>query len=259
MRLNGKVAIVTGASQGIGQVIAQVVAREGAVTILAARSGNNLKATSEMIADAGGESHVTPVDITDEVSVKNLMDETVSRFGTLDILINNAGVAGPMKAVEEISAEEWEECFAVNVTGMFLCCKHAIPVMKEKRSGRIVNISSLSGKRPLVHRSPYTASKMAVIGLTRTLAFEVGEFGVTVNTVCPGATEGERIRLVIENESKALGISLEEAERNFTGAAALKTFVTPEDTANMCVFLCSEEGRHMTGQDINVTAGLCWY
>ncbi len=257
MRLKGKVAIVTGSSQGIGQVIARVAAREGAVTILAARSENNLQATSKMIADAGGESHVIPVDITEETSVKNLIDETVSRFGTLDILINNSGVAGPMNAVEDVSAEEWEECFAVNVTGMFLCCKHAIPVMKEKRSGRIVNISSMTGKRPLVHRSPYAASKMAVIGLTRTLAFEVGEFGITVNTVCPGATEGERIRRVIQNESKALGISLEEAERNFTGA--LQTLVTPEDTANMCVYLCSEEGRHMTGQDINVTAGLCWY
>jgi len=98
---------------------------------------------------------------------------------------------------------------------------------------------------------------MAVIGLTRTLAFEVGEFGITVNTVCPGATEGGRIRRVIANESKARGISLEEAEGNFTGA--LNTLVLPEDTANMCVFLSSEEGRHMTGQDINVTAGLCWY
>ncbi|MBT5946587.1 MAG: SDR family oxidoreductase [Nitrospinaceae bacterium] len=257
MRLKGKVAIVTGASQGIGQVIAQVMAREGARIVLAARSESNLEETAKLIADEGGISHMIPTDITDEASVEKLIKETISHFGGVDILINNSGVAGPMKAVEDISVKEWEECFEVNVTGMFLCCKHAIPVMKEKRSGRIVNISSMTGKRPLVHRSPYAASKMAVIGLTRTLAFEVGEFGVTVNTVCPGATEGERIRRVIANESKALGISLEQAESNFTGA--LNTLVLPEDTANMCVFLCSEEGRHMTGQDINVTAGLCWY
>lgn len=257
MRLKDKVAIVTGASQGIGQIIAQAVAGEGAMTVLAARSEKNLADTSKAIADAGGVSHTVLSDVTDEVSVKNLMEETVARFGALDILINNSGVAGPMKVVEDITAEEWEECFAVNVTGMFLCCKHAIPIMKERRSGRIVNISSMTGKRPLIHRSPYAASKMAVIGLSRTLAFEVGEFGITVNTVCPGATEGERIRRVIANEAQALGISLEEAEKNFTGT--LGELVTPEDTANMCVYLCSEDGKHMTAQDINVTAGLCWY
>jgi NAD(P)-dependent dehydrogenase (short-subunit alcohol dehydrogenase family) len=257
MRLKDKVAIVTGASQGIGQIIAQAVAGEGAMTVLAARSEENLADTSKAIAGAGGVSHAVLSDVTDEASVKNLMEETVARFGALDILINNSGVAGPMKAVEDITAEEWEECFAVNVTGMFLCCKHAIPIMKERRSGRIVNISSMTGKRPLIHRSPYAASKMAVIGLSRTLAFEVGEFGITVNTVCPGATEGERIRRVIANEAQALGISLEEAEKNFTGT--LGELVTPEDTANMCVYLCSEDGKHMTAQDINVTAGLCWY
>jgi len=257
MRLKDKVVIITGASQGIGQVIAQVVAGEGAITVLTARSEKNLAYTARTIADAGGVSHVILSDITDEASVKGLVKETVARFGSIDTLINNSGVAGPMKPAEDITVKEWEECFAVNVTGMFLCCKHVIPIMKKRRFGRIINISSMSGKRPLVNRSPYTASKMAVIGLSRTLAFEVGEFGITVNSVCPGATEGERIRRVIANEAQALGISLEDAEKNFTGT--LGKLVTPEDTANMCVYLCSDNGKHMTAQDINVTAGLCWY
>ena len=257
MRLKDKVAIVTGASQGIGEVIAQRVAREGAKTILAARSKENLEATARKIADAGGTALVLPTDITDENSVKNMMEKTVSEWGTVDILINNSGVPGAMAPLEVLSVEEWEDCMRVNVTGMFLCCKHVVPIMKEKRSGRIINISSMTGKRPLAHRSPYAASKMAVIGLTRTLAFEVGEFGVTVNVVCPGATEGERIHRVIANEAEALNISLEEAERNFTGT--LNTLVLPEDIANMCIYLSSEEGAHMTAQDINVTGGLCWY
>ena len=257
MRLKDKVAIVTGASQGIGEVIAQRVAQEGAKTILAARSKENLEATARKIADAGGTALVLPTDITDENSVKNMIEKTVSEWGAVDILINNSGVPGAMAPLEDLSVEEWEDCMRVNVTGMFLCCKHVVPLMKEQRSGRIVNISSMTGKRPLANRSPYSASKMAVIGLTRTLAFEAGEYGVTVNTVCPGATEGERIRNVIANESKALGISLKEAERNFTGA--LGQLVESDDTANMCVYLCSEEGRHMTAQDINVTGGLCWY
>ncbi len=257
MRLKDKVAIVTGASQGIGEVIAQRMAGEGARTVLAARSEKNLEATAEKISAGGGASLVVPTDITNEASVENLVAKTVAEFGTVDILINNSGVAGEMGPLENISLEGWDACFAINVTGMFLCCKHVIPLMKEKRFGRIVNISSMTGKRPLANRSPYAASKMAVIGLTRTLAFETGEYGVTVNTVCPGATEGERIRNVIANESKALGISLKEAERNFTGA--LGQLVESDDTANMCVYLCSEEGRHMTAQDINVTGGLCWY
>ncbi|MEE9276297.1 MAG: SDR family NAD(P)-dependent oxidoreductase [bacterium] len=259
MRLKDKVAVVTGAGQGIGEVIAIEMAREGARVVLAARTEKNLQRTAEKIAAAGGEALVVPTDVTDEDSIRNMVKKTMDECGALDILVNNSGVAGPMKAMEELSREEWEECFDVNVTGMFLCCKHVIPAMKAARAGRIINISSMSGKRPLIHRSPYTASKMAVIGLTRTLAFELGEYGVTVNAVCPGATEGERIRRVIENDAKARNVTYEEAEAGFTSAAALKRFVRSEDTAAMCIFLCSEEGKNMTGQDINVTAGLCWY
>ncbi|MDA1001388.1 MAG: SDR family NAD(P)-dependent oxidoreductase [bacterium] len=259
MRLKDKVAIVTGASQGIGQVIALTMAREGAKVVLAARNEKNLQGTAKKIASLGASYIIVPTDITDEASVKNMVDKALGEWGTIDILVNNSGVAGPMMSMEDVPREDWDACFAVNVTGMFLACKYTIPIMKKNRSGRIINISSMSGKRPLETRSAYTSSKMAVIGLTRTLAFEVGSYGVTVNTVCPGATEGERIRRVVENEAKAKNISLEEAEAVFTGGAALKRFVQPEDVASACVFLCSEEGRNMTGQDINVTAGLCWY
>lgn len=257
LRLKDKVAIVTGASQGIGQVIATRMAEEGAKVVLVARSKANLEETAKQIADKGGTCLILPTDITAESAVSQMVGDTLSAYGTIDILVNNSGVAGEMGPLEEISMDGWEDCFRVNVTGMFLCCKHVVPIMKERRAGRIVNISSITGKRPLVHRSPYAASKMAVLGLTRTLAFEVGEYGITVNTVCPGATEGPRIRKVIANEAQALRISLKDAEKNFTGP--LNTLVEPEDTANMCIYLCSEEAAHMTGQDINVTGGLCWY
>ena len=259
MRLKGKIAIVTGPGQGIGQAIALAIAREGGKLALAARTVQNLEGTQRKINSMGGASLVVPTDLNDEAAIKNMLDKTLGEFGGIDILVNNSGVAGPTKMCEEVTREEWEDCFAVNMTGMFLCCKYVIPIMKKNRQGRIINISSLSGKRPLPNRTPYTASKMAVIGLTRTLAFELGEFGVTVNSVCPGATEGERIRNVIANQAESRGISLKEAEESFTGQAALKTFVTAEDTAGMCVHLASEDGKHMTGQDINVTAGLCWY
>ena len=158
-----------------------------------------------------------------------------------------------------MTREEWEECFDVNVTGTFLMTKHVIPTMKKNRYGRILNISSMSGKRPLPNRTPYTASKMAVIGLTRTLAFELGEYGVTVNAVCPGATSGPRIDNVIENMAQRFGTTFEEAKATFTAPAALKTLVDAEDHAALCVFLASEEAAHMTAQDINVTGGLIFY
>ena len=259
MRLKGKVAIVTGASQGIGQAIALAFAREGARVVLAARSRANLEGTAKKVAALAGTSLVVPTDVTDEGQARALIGRTLAEYGTLDVLVNNSGIAGPTKPVEEVTKEEWEECMGVNVTGMFLCSKYAVPVMKRNRRGRIINVSSISGKRPLPNRTPYTASKMAVIGFTRTLAFELGEYGVTVNAICPGATEGPRITNVIENMAKVGNISYEEAEKTFTGPAALKSLVRAEDHAALCVFLASEEAAHMTAQDINVTAGLVWY
>jgi len=259
MRLKDKVAIVTGASQGIGEAIACAFAREGAKIVLAARNQRNLEGTARKIASLAGTSLVVPTDVTDEASLRAMVEKTLEAFGTIDILVNNSGIAGPTKKCEDLTREEWEEVFTVNVTGMFLASKQVIPVLKEKRSGRIINISSVSGKRPLPNRTPYTASKMAVIGFTRTLAFELGEYGITVNAVCPGATEGPRIQSVIENMAQSFGTSYEEAERSFTDPAALKRLVRPEDQAALCVFLASEEGARMTAQDINVTAGLIWY
>ena len=257
MRLKDKVAIVTGAGQGIGKVIALTFAREGAKVVLAARSVANLEAAAAEMPE--GASLVAPTDLTDEAAIKALVERTLAEHGTIDILVNNSGVAGPTKACEDVTREDWEQCFDVNVTGTFLMTKHVIPTMKKNRYGRILNISSMSGKRPLPNRTPYTASKMAVIGLTRTLAFELGEYGITVNAVCPGATSGPRIDSVIENMAQSFGTTFEEAKATFTAPAALKTLVDAEDHAALCVFLASEEAAHMTAQDINVTGGLIFY
>ena len=257
MRLKDKVAIVTGAGQGIGRVIALMFAREGAKVVLAARSVGNLEATAAEISES--PALVVPTDLTDEAAVQSLVEKTLGEFGAIDILVNNSGVAGPTKACEDITREEWEECFDVNVTGTFLMTKHVIPAMKKNQYGRILIISSMSGKRPLPNRTPYTASKMAVIGLTRTLAFELGEYGITVNAICPGATSGPRINTVIENMAQSAGVTFEEAKQTFTAPAALKTLVDAEDHAALCVFLASEAAAHMTAQDINVTGGLIWY
>ncbi len=259
MELKGKVAIVTGAGRGIGRAISKVMAREGAAITLAARSLDQLQATASEIQGAGGRCAVVQTDVTSEDSVNQMVKETLDEFGTVDILVNNSGIAGPTALCEETTVEDWNATFAVNVIGPFLCAKAVLPTMKAKRSGRIINISSMSGKRPLVRRTPYTSSKMAVMGFTRTLAHEVGEFGITVNSVCPGATSGERIDNVIRNLAETQGKSEDEILAGFTDPSALKTLVDPDDTAEVVCFLASDRASKMTGQDINVTAGLVWY
>jgi NAD(P)-dependent dehydrogenase (short-subunit alcohol dehydrogenase family) len=149
---------------------------------------------------------------------------------------------------------------AVNVTGMFLAVKHAVEDLRASEHGRVVNVSSISGKRPLEDRTPYAASKMAVIGLTRTLAFELGDDDVTVNAVCPGATTGPRIDSVIEKQAERRGLNYEEAKRQvFTDDVALGTLVEAGDVAEMVVYLASDAGQHVTAQDINVDGGSVWY
>ena len=256
--LDGVTAFVTGASQGIGRVIATELADEGANVALAAR-GDGIHETAELIGD-DDRTLAVETDVTDEGSVSDAIEATVERFGGLDCLVNNAGIAGPTKPVEEVTVEEWQKTMDVNVLGPFLCTKHASPHLRASEQGSVVNIGSISGKRPLTDRTPYTASKMGVIGLTRTLAFELGDDGVTVNAICPGATRGDRIERVIQGQADSQGISFEEAKKRvFSEDAALGRLVEPEDVAGMVAYLASERGRHVTAQDVNVDGGTVWY
>lgn len=258
MGMEGLTAFVTGASQGIGRVIALELADRGANVALAAR-GDGIHETASEFDD---ESRALPVetDVTDEDSVAESIAATVEEFGGLDCLVNNAGIAGPTAPVEDVTVEEWEHTMDVNVTGAFRCVKHAAEHLRESEQGSVVTISSISGKRPLADRTPYAASKMAVIGLTRTLAFELGEDDVTVNAVCPGATRGPRIDDVIEAQAERRGLSFEEAkEEVFTDDTALGRLTDPEDVATTVTYLASEDARNVTAQDVNVDAGTVWY
>lgn len=257
MTLDGTTAFVTGASQGIGRTIALTLAEEGANVALAAR-GEGIHETAAAFDDS--RALAVETDVTDEESVAASIQRTVETFDGLDCLVNNAGIAGPTAPVEEVTVGEWERTMDVNVTGMFRCVKHAAPHLRASDRGSVVNVSSISGKRPLEGRTPYTTSKMAVIGLTRTLAFELSDDDVTVNAVCPGATRGPRIDRVIENQAEQRGVSFEAAKREvFTDDTALGRLTEPEDVAGMVAHLASERGRHVTAQDINVDGGSAWY
>jgi NAD(P)-dependent dehydrogenase (short-subunit alcohol dehydrogenase family) len=252
-------AFVTGASQGIGRQIAITLAEEGADVALAARNEDNLAETAEQIGDPDA-TLVVPTDVTDEESVESALESTVDGFGGLSLIVNNAGIAGPTKPVEEVSVEEWRKTLDVNLLGMFLCVKHGVEHLRRSGNGRIVNISSISGKRPLENRTPYTSSKMGVMGFTRTLAHELGDDDILVNTICPGPVMGDRLERVIQNQADEQGISFEEAKTEMiTGDLPLEEMVPPEDIADMVVHLAGEKGAHITGQDINVDSGATWY
>jgi len=258
MTLKNRVAIVTGASQGIGSAIAVALASAGARVVLAARNEDGLLETGRRIGEAD-KWYAVKTDVTSEDDVAEMVRQTVTRFGTVHILVNNAGIAGPTALCEDVKLAEWEETMAVNLRGPFLCAKAVLPIMKAQRWGRIINISSISGKRPLPRRAPYTTSKMGLIGFTRTLAAEVGAFEITVNAICPGATKGPRIDAVVRNLARAEGKPEEEIAARFVQEAALKRFVEADDVAGLVVFLASDAGRNLTGQDFNVSAGLVMY
>jgi NAD(P)-dependent dehydrogenase (short-subunit alcohol dehydrogenase family) len=257
--LKEKVALITGGGRGLGRVIALACAKEGADLVLASRSLEALQETKAAVENLGRQALVVPTDIRHEESVRNLAQQALAHFGHVDILVNNTGITGPTAPLWEITPAEWEETFAVNVTGAYLCCRAFLPSMLERRSGCIIFISSMTGKRPLFGRSPYAAGKLALVGLARTLAWETGPYGIRVNVISPGPIEGERVERVIRNQALAEGISEEEARRRFTSNAPLGRLIPPGDIADAVIFLASAKAASITGEDLNVSAGTVMY
>lgn len=254
-RFDGKVALVTGAGQGLGRQIALRLAAEGASVALAARSGDKLNQVAAEIREAGGQALPVVVDITDEGAVAAARDEVVGRLGAVDVLVNNSGIGGPTAPLWDQTLADWEETFRVNVTGTFLCCRAFLPQMLARNSGSIVIVGSMTGKRPLNGRTPYAASKTALIGLVRTLAWEVGPSGVRVNLVSPGAIDGPRLEGVLEGQAQAAGISVAEARAAFTSGSPLGRVVTADQVADGVLYLASDDAAAVTGEDLNVSAG----
>jgi NAD(P)-dependent dehydrogenase (short-subunit alcohol dehydrogenase family) len=191
-------------------------------------------------------------DVAHPTDVDRLFDEALAYLGGLDVLVNNAGVGGPVACVENVSPEEWRRTIDVNLTGAFLCTRRAAPVLKEHRSGSIVTMSSHYGLLGGPTRSPYVASKWALIGFTKTIAMELGPFGVRANAICPGGVEGERLERVMQLEADEKGITCEQLREEWVRGCSLRTFVKPEDVAAMILFLSSEQGSRISGQAIGV-------
>lgn len=244
-----RTALVSGAGNGLGRAIALALSRAGHRVVLVGRGAETLDRTAALL---DGPSRVATVDVADPASVTRLA--TALDGEQISILVNNAGVAGPVRPLIEIEPAEWDEVFAVNVRGMYLMCRAFLPPMIERGAGDVVNLASVSGKRPLALRTAYAASKMAVLGLTFTLGAEVGTSGVRVNALSPGPVRGDRMARNFSLEAARRGISEAEAEHAFTSRASLGRLVEPDEVGAAVVAMLSMTGLHCA--DIDLSAGM---
>lgn len=254
-----RVTVVTGAGGGIGRSIAEAFAARGDTVVLAARRVTHLEETAHLVEKAGGRAVVVRTDVTDPDATAELAHRVMDELGRVDVVVNNSGVGGPTAPMWEVDLDEWEATFAVNVHGVFLVSRAFLPAMIEAGSGSVIVIGSISGKRPLTGRSAYTTTKMALVGLTRTLAQEAGPHGIRVNLISPGFVEGPRIDWVIAHQAEARDLSEEAVRREMEAMSPLKRLTHAEDVAAAAVYLASEEAGALTGVDLNVNSGVVMY
>jgi NAD(P)-dependent dehydrogenase (short-subunit alcohol dehydrogenase family) len=253
--LNGRVAIVTGASKGIGRAASRAFAREGAAVVCAARSTALLEETAALVREDGGRVIGVVADLSTEDGAQLVVERGVQAFGHVDCLINNAGDSGPTKPVQAYPLDEWRYTIDSCLTSSYLCVRFAVPAMIGAGRGAIVNIASMAGRRGMPYRIGYCSAKAGQIGMTYGLALELGRHNITVNAVLPGAVEGDRIDRVIAAQADARGSSPEEVRRIFLQRSPLRRMTTADDIAYAAVFLCSDHARNISGQCLPVNAG----
>jgi len=246
--LTGRRVVVTAGAAGIGRAMVDAFLANGARVELCDVDEKALAEMARALPQAG--THLC--DVSDAGAVEGFFEKAVERLGGLDVLINNAGIAGPTKRVEEIDEAEWRRTLDIDLTGQFLCARKAIPHLRQAGGGSIINLSSAAGIFAFPLRAPYSASKWGVIGFTKTLAAELGDAGIRVNALCPGVVEGARIRAVIAAKAAQRGISEAEMEAILLAQTSMKCFISPYDIANMALYLCSPFGATISGQALSI-------
>jgi NAD(P)-dependent dehydrogenase (short-subunit alcohol dehydrogenase family) len=244
----GQRVLITAAASGIGRVVAETLLANGAHVHICDLNAEQVAATQQALPGLSG----SVADVSNPVQVDRLFYEAIAYLGGLDVLINNAGIAGPTAPVEQITPEAWNQTMAVNINGQFYCTRRAVPHLKEAGGGLIVNLSSAAGLFGFPNRTPYAASKWAVIGFTKSLAMELGEHNIRANAICPGIVEGERQERVIAAKAKAEGRTVEEVRSQIVRQNSLRSFVTAQDIANTILYLCSPAGSKISGQALSI-------
>lgn len=258
-KISGQVAVITGAGRGIGRAIATSLAQAGADVVLGGRDLSTLEVTAQMVRGLGRAAVTCRLDVRDPETVENLVEEGKRAFSSLDILVCNSGIGGPTAPLWEVRPADWRETLDVNLTGTFLCCRAVLPTMISRGSGAIVLIGSITGKRPLLNRSSYAASKLGLVGLCRTLALELGPHGIRVNVVSPGFVEGDRLDWVIGHQARISGQDPSHVLATLKSASALGRLVSAAEVASAVRDLVSDSSSAITGIDLNVAAGAVMY
>ncbi len=253
--LDGKVAIITGASKGIGRVMSQRFAAERARVVCAARSAALVEETARLVQKAGGQAVAVVADVATEEGARRAVQAGTGAFGRIDLLINNAGDGGPTKPVQDYLTDDWFYTLNSCLTSSYMMTRFTVPEMIKSGGGVILNISSLAGRRGLAYRVGYCSAKAGQVGMTYGLALELAPHNIRVNAVAPGAVEGDRIDRVIAGQAEVRGVPVEQMRKVLVERAPLKRMTTPEDIAALAAFLCSDHARNISGQCVAVTAG----
>ena len=240
--------IVTAGAAGIGRAFAETFSNAGAKVFICDVDRAALAGFAEALPHIG----TCVADVADPAAVDALFAKAAALLGGLDVLINNAGVAGPTAPVEDIAVDDWNRTISVDLNGMFYCTRRAVPLLKAARGGSIVNLSSAAGRLGFPLRTPYSAAKWAVVGFTKSLAMELGPANIRVNAIQPGVVEGDRIRRVIDAKAQALGVSDETFQAQLLSKVSLRRMVSAQDIANMALFLATDAGRNISGQALSV-------
>ena len=253
--LKGRVAIITGASKGIGRIISQRFAHEGARVVCAARTRALVDETASTICAGGGSAVAVVADASTEAGAQAIVAAAVQAFGQIDLLVNNAGDGGPTKPVQDYTVDDWFYTINSCLTSSYMCTRFAVPEMLKAGGGAIVNISSTAGRRGLAYRIGYCSAKAGQVGMTYGLALELAPHNIRVNAIAPGAVAGDRIDRVIAGQAQVKGVPVEEERRRFVERSPLRRMSTAEDIASLAVYLCSDAAKNLSGQCIAVTAG----
>ena len=240
--------LVTAGASGIGRTIALSFAAAGARVFICDVDASAVQALGIEAPEIGS----SVADVSEPSDVAAMFAEAIKHLGGLDVLVNNAGIAGPTSKVEDVSIEDWNRTIAIDLSGVFYCTRLAVPHLRAAGGGSVINLSSVAGRLGFPLRSPYSAAKWGVIGFTKSLAIELGPDSIRVNAILPGVVEGDRVRRVVEARATVRGLSFEEAMQQFVAPISLRHMVSAQEIADMALFLATPAGRSISGQAISV-------